>query len=104
MAIHREVLDDLSAAVMHPWCIPPHVLPQLLSRRAVKGLHYIAALDEDQTIVHQRSNLVRALRQRPAPRQLQGVGVVAIDLMQRAVAEPRIVAAPDQPVPRRRAT
>ena len=79
------------------------VLPQQRSIPRVECLHDIARVGNvHYAVEHERFGLERSRLERRCPCQVQAADGAAIDLIERAVAGPRAVAAPCRPVRRRR--
>ena len=79
------------------------VLPQQVAGHGVDRLQVIVRVRHEQhAAVRQRRPLLGPRRQGPRPYQLQIADVVAIHLVERAVAPTVLRAAPHQPVARRR--
>ena len=87
-----DVLGDVAA-----------VLPPQVAGHGVDGLHVVPRVRHEQhAAVGQRGPLLRALGQGSGPHELQVADVVAVHLVERAVAPAVLRAAPHEPVARRR--
>ena len=79
----------------------PAVLPEQVARRRVDGLHHVPGVRHiEHAVAHQRGSLLQALSQASGPDHPDAPHVVAIDLVQRAVAPAVEGATPHQPVVR----
>ena len=100
-----EVLVDRQAAQLRgrpqPLVHVPAVLPEEVARRAVESMHHVAGVgDVHHAVVDDRRRLRHARLEPPRPRQPQLADVVAVDLVERAVAPAVQRAPPAQPVGR----
>ena len=77
--------------------------PPQVAGHGVDGLHVVPRVRHvEDAAVGQRGPLLRALGQGPGPHELQVADVVAVHLVERAVAPAVLRTAPHEPVARRR--
>ncbi len=100
--VERHALHPRLAAAMQGFGQHAPVLPQDGAVGGIDRFDGIRAFDEQHAVVDQRRRLVGAERQRQRPGNAQVAHGALVDLIERAVGEGSVGAAPHQPVGGRR--
>ena len=96
--INGEVSYNRGAPIMERRGQSPSILPEQITCPAVQRLNRVGALDEDNSIVNERRDLVPTHWQVPSPRFAQIVHIGAVDLAKRAIAQTVVSAPPSEPI------